>query len=138
MSLKIKPFTQSLINWLDAREKKAMAVQEDAHKRAGIACESALRKGLSKYGGAYGSKKLQYSKAGELPYKHSGRLQASMGYVTRKNGKRVETLIGSIRSAVNYALFLEEKPISKGGRPYLKRICDPVIDKIDFLKNYDK
>jgi len=138
MSLKIKPFTKSLTDFLDKNEKKAIAANEDAHKRAGISCESALRKGLSKYGGAYGSKNLKYSKPGDLPYKHSGRLQASMGYLTRKKGKTFETLIGSIRSAVNYALFLETKPPSKGGRPYLNKICDPVIDKIDFLKDYDK
>lgn len=138
MSLNIKSFTKSLADWLDKNEKKAIAANEDAHKRAGIGCEQALRRELSKYGGAYGSKNLKYSKPGDLPYKHSGRLQASMGYLTRKKGKSVETFIGSIRSAVNYALFLETKPPSKGGRPYLNKICDPVIDKIDFLKDYDK
>lgn len=138
MSLKIKPFTQSLVDFLDKNQKKAMAANEDAHKRAGIACESALRKGLSKSGGAYGSKKIKYSAPGELPYKHSGRLQASMGFLTRVKGKTVETFIGSVRSAVNYALFLETKPANKGGRPYLNKICDPVLEKVDYLKGYDK
>jgi hypothetical protein len=138
MSLNIKSFTKSLTDFLDKNEKKAIAANEEAHKRAGIDCEKALRRELSKDGGRPGSKNIRYSSPGELPYKHSGILQTSMGYVTRKSGKTVETLIGSVRSAVNYALFLETKPPSKGGRPYLSKICDPVIDKIDFLKDYDK
>lgn len=134
MSLKIKPFTQALTDFLNKAEARAIAANEDAHKRAGIACESALRKELSKHGGAYGSKNIKYSQPGELPYKHSGRLQASMGFITRRSGKTFETFIGSIRSGVRYALFLETKAPNKGGRPYLNKICDPILDKIDFLK----
>lgn len=95
-----------------------------------------LKKGLRTFGGAYGSKEYTTSKKGEMPYKHSGRLQDSIFFKNIAHKTSVETKLGSILNPPYYAVYLEGKN-GDGIRPFLW-YAESIFNVSKVLEYFDK
>lgn len=98
-------------------QNQAEAMIKAQVKAATLATQK-MKIGLSVYGGAYGSKNYTTSPKGDLPYKHSGRLQNSIFFKNLAHKTTVETKFGSILNPPDYAKYLEGRN-GDGIRPFL-------------------
>lgn len=99
-----------------------------------------LKRGLNNYGGRRGLKKGGYktSPKGAMPYKHTGRLQESIGFKMFAHKKDVQAKIGSgaIGNPIEYAKYLQGRN-GDGIRPFLGAIKDLVTSE-RLLAYFDK
>lgn len=99
-----------------------------------------LKRGLAHYGGRRGLKKGGYktSPKGDMPYKHTGRLQASIGFKTTAHKRDVKSEVGSgvMGHPIEYAKYLQGRK-GDGIRPFLWAIKDLVTGE-RLLAYFDK
>lgn len=73
------------------------------------------------------------SKPGEYPHKQTGQLHDKIDYRMNLPDSAVEVIAGA-----PYAVYVEKKDPSKGGRPYLVRTLKEMTDSGELQKTFDK
>lgn len=113
----LKKLSQEQENQMQAMEKAQTKLCSQAVKQ--------LRRGLGHFGGRTG--KIEYSPKGDMPFKHTGQLQDSIGFKVLRVGKKVKSEVGSVMSRHNFEVASREAPYAKylegnnhdGIRPFL-------------------
>lgn len=112
-----------LIKVLEGEPQNIVDAMIKAQNQVASLATKKLKRGLGLYGGAYGSKNYISSEIGELPRKHSGRLQNSIFFKNIAHKTSVETKMGSMIASPFYAKYLEGKN-GDGIRPFLHYVKD--------------
>ena len=80
----------------------------------------------SRSGKIYGKRRHQASAKGEAPKTDRGGLVAGFLFDVRNTKKNI---IGRIRNISKYAAAVEFKPVSRGGRPFMRPLYERWADK---------
>lgn len=114
---------------LEQEPQRAVEAMVKAQLKLSTQAVMKLKKGLAHYGGRRGLKKggYQTSPKGDMPYKHTGRLQGSIGYKMTAHKHDVKSQIGSgvMGNPIEYAKYLQGRH-DDGIRPFLWAIQDLV------------
>ena len=118
---------------LDQEPQNQVEAMIKAQTKLSTQAVTKLKRGLAHYGGRAGykgkRKENQYktSPKGHMPYKHTGRLQESIGYKMLAHKRDVQSKIGSgvMGNPIEYAKYLEGKN-GDGIRPFLWAVQDLV------------
>jgi len=109
--------------------QRAVEAMKKAQTKLSTQAVMKLKRGLAHYGGRRGLKKggYQTSPKGDMPYKHTGRLQESIGFKITAHKRDVKSEIGSgvMGNPIEYAKYLQGKN-DDGIRPFLWAIKDLV------------
>lgn len=121
-------------------QNQAEAMIKAQNKVASLAVKH-LKRGLDMFGGKYPSKghpnpNYKNSKKGEMPLKHSGRLQSSIFFKNLAHKTSVETKLGAILNPPDYAKYLEGRK-GDGIRPFLWFAKD-IFNVKNVLNYFDK
>lgn len=114
---------------LDREPQNQVEAMVKAQTKLSTQAVTKLKRGLAHYGGRKGLKKGGYktSPKWDIPYKHTGRLQGSIGYKMLAHKRDVQSKIGSgvLGNPIEYAKYLEGKN-GDGIRPFLWAVKDLV------------
>ena len=121
---------ENLSKKLAQEQERQMLAMEKAQTKLCTQAVKQLRRGLSHDGGRKGT--LRYSSKGDMPFKHTGQLQDSIGYKVLRAGKKVTSEVGSVMQRHNFDIATREAPYAKylegrnhdGIRPFLWAIRD--------------
>lgn len=121
---------ENVIKTLAKEQENQMRSMEKAQTKVCTLAVKQLRRGLSHNGERKG--KIRYSKKGEMPLKHTGQLQDSIGFKVLRAGKKVISEVGSVMARHNFKGSTREAPYAKylegnnhdGIRPFLWAIRD--------------
>lgn len=116
---------EDVIKNLAKEQENQMRSMEKAQTKLCAQAVKQLRRGLSHNGNRSG--KIQYSKKGEMPYKHTGQLEDSIGFKVLRAGKKVKSEVGSVMPRHAFDVATREAPYAKylegnnhdGIRPFL-------------------
>lgn len=115
-------------------QNQAEAMIKAQSKVASMATEKLIQ-GLNNFGGR-SSKNYRTSPKGQLPFKHTGRLQASIFYKVLAHKTSVETKMGSLLNPPEYAKYLEGRN-GDGIRPFLW-FAEKIFNLDKVLEYFDK
>lgn len=125
---------------LDSEPQNQVEAMVKAQTKLSTQAVTKLKRGLAHYGGRAGLKRGGYktSPKGDMPYKHTGRLQGSIGYKMLAHKRDVQSKIGSgvLGNPIEYAKYLEGKN-GDGIRPFLRAVKDLVTSE-RLLAYFDK
>lgn len=115
---------KAVLDRLEAERKNTLTSMQKAHTKVAAQAVTKLKRGLAREHGRWPrDKDYRNSPKGSLPYKHSGRLQASIGFKVITRGNKVTSEVGSgaMGIDVDYAKYLEGRD-GNGIRPFLAYI----------------
>jgi len=120
IDIDLKGMDKALADLRRTSERAEQAVYDHVLDLAKLAHATAVR-GISSgpaSGQVYGKRRHRASAPGEYPMQDTGRLAGNIEMEPPTSGERPVAYVGT---SLGYGAYLELKPSSKGGRPWLSR-----------------